>query len=149
MPVGYKGTEYLSSDWLRYSISSPYQAPYAIMWNSLPFSSAISCQLSMFFSRCSCTAWQLLQSWAIKSKTIIAPRSSFRLNQPVSLTISDSIPVLFKDSNTMLGIGSGSASDWKISSILSNIVSAPKEITTNIIAAIPNAFQVSERLKTP
>ncbi len=49
----------------------------------------------------------------------------------------------------MLGTGAGSASDWKISSMLSNIDNAAKDIVPNITRAIPNAFQVSERLNTP
>ena len=49
----------------------------------------------------------------------------------------------------MFGIGSGSASDWKISSMLSNIDKAANDIATNMIAAIANAFHVSERVKTP
>ena len=83
------------------------------------------------------------------SKITIEPRKSSVLNQPVSLTIGDSMSVLFNDSKTISGIGSGSASDWNISSRLSNIDKAAKEIPRNIIAAITNAFQVSDRLKTP
>ena len=79
---------------------------------------------------------------------MIEPRKSSMLNHPVSLTSGDSMPVLFSDSKYLelvlvphlIEISHRDYQTW---------TTQQKEIVTNIIAAMTNAFQVSERLNTP
>ena len=131
---------------LRYSKLSSYHAPYAITCNSL--ADSISSQRGISSSRWCWTAWQLVQSCAIRSMMRTPPLRREVLILPSSSIISDSIPSRCRESNRITGIGSISPPSPMRSPAISKALKAKADMPTNINPAITAAAHVCRCLST-